>query len=322
MLTMDVFNNNAFQAISMSAAVDRMGYTPNFLSSLPGLIVPAPVRTKAIWIETRDNAPALIQTDNRGDAPKERNPDRREARAFNTVRLSRSSTIHADELQDIRAFGSETELQQLQVEIARRQLLMRNDIELTKEHMYLGLVQGQAVDADGTVIYDWATEFGQAIPDEVNFDLNNAAPASGVVRKLCNEMVRSMTRALKGLGGTNVVIQAICGDDFYDALTAHPEVRQTYLNWLAAAELRDGNAWEAFRYGGIIWMNYRGTDDGTTVAVPAAKAKLFPVNAGIFQMAKAPAERFEFVNTLGQDVYSWMVLDKDRNSGAKTEMYA
>jgi hypothetical protein len=43
------------------------------------------------------------------------------------------------------------------------------------ENMRLGAVQGLLADADGTTIYNWATEFGQTIPAEVDFDLDAAS---------------------------------------------------------------------------------------------------------------------------------------------------
>lgn len=322
MITMDVFKSNAFSATSMTTAVEKIGYVPGFLGSLPGLIVPQPVRTTDIFIEARGTDAALIQTDQRGAPPKARGGEQREVRSFRSVRLAQSDTVHAHELQNIRAFGSETELQALQVEIARRQFLMRRDMELTKENMYLGLVQGLVKDADGTTLFDWATALGQTIPSEVAFDLANATPASGAVRKLCNQVVRSILRGLKGLGGVNVTVYGLCSDTFWDDLTAHSEVRQTYLNTQAAADLREGNAFQSFNYGGITFVNYRGTDDGTTVCVPADKCKFFPAGAGVFQMAYSPGERFEFVNTLGKEVYADIVLDNERNSWAKPELYS
>ena len=322
MATMDVFNNSAFSAISMSGALDKLGFVPGFLRSLPGLYVPVPVRTTDVFIEERENSPALIQTDLRGAAPKRKAGESRTARSFRTLRLAETSRIHAHEMQNIRAFGSETELQQVQVEVARRQLIMRRDMELTWENMFLGMVQGVVVDADGSTLFNWATEFGQTIPTEIDFDLDNANPASGAVRKKCAEVTRSVLRGLKGLGGNAVRIVGLAGDAFWDDLTAHQEVRETYLNTQAAADLREGNAFQSFNYGGITWVNYRGTDDGSTVAIGTDKAKFFPVGAGIFQMAYAPAETFDFVNTLGQPLYSWIVTDKDRNAWADVELYS
>ena len=208
--------------------------------------------------------------------------------------------------------------------MARKQFRLRRNIELTKENLRLGCIQGKVTDADGSVIYDWATEFGQSIPAEVNFDLANASPEPGAIRKKCNQVTRAMLRALKGLGGNAISIQALCGDAFWDDLTAHPEVRETYLNTQQAAALREqvGAVFESFRYGGITWVNYRGTDDATTVAIPSDKVKFFPANAGIFQMAMAPAETFDFVNTPGQALYSWLVPDRDRNAWVDIELYS
>jgi hypothetical protein len=238
------------------------------------------------------------------------------------VRIADSSRVWASELQNIRAFGSTDQLQSLQIEVARRQQKILRNIELTKENLRLGAVQGIVLDADGSTIYNWATEFGQTIPAEVGWDLQNVSPAEGAVRKKCTAAIRSIRKGLKGLAAPRVV--ALCGDTFWDDLTSHPEVIKTFLNWQAAADLRNdhGNAWSTFRYGDIDFINYRGTDDGTSVAIGTTKAKFFPVGSGIFRWALSPGERFEFVNTLGQDNYSAMVLDKDRNTWADIEVYS
>lgn len=327
MLTMDVFKQDAFSATSLTAAVDKVGYVPSFLGGIPNLFVPPPLgqpSTPDVYIESRGTEAALIQTSPRGSPPDQKGGDdaSREARPFRTRRLAQASRINASELQSIRQFGSETELQQLQTQVARRQFLIRRDFELTLENMRLGAIQGLTADADGTTIYNWATEFGQTIPAEVDFDLDAASPAAGILRTRCTTAVRSMTRGLKGLGGNSVSFMAVCGDDFWDLLIAHVEVRQTYLNYQAAAALRDPVAWETFQFGGITWTNYRGTDDASTVAVGAAKAKFFPIGAGIFQAVYAPAERFGFINTPGQPNYSWIVVDPLRDMWADVEMYS
>jgi hypothetical protein len=99
MLTMDVFRQDAFSATSLTASIDKIGYVPGLLGSIPGLFVPVPVRTEMIIIEERENAPALIQTTARGAPAKEKGGDRAKARAFRTVRLAEKSRITASELQ-------------------------------------------------------------------------------------------------------------------------------------------------------------------------------------------------------------------------------
>ncbi len=321
-LTMDVFSGDAFNAVTMTEAIDRMEFVPQALDGMPGLFVDKPVRTKGIWIEDRGDGPRIIPTTPRGAPPTARGSNLRNARNFATVRIAESSTIYADELQDIRAFGKETELMQLQDEIASRQKILGDDMNLTREHYALGAIQGKMLDADGSTLFNWATEFGQSLPTEIDFDLDNASPGSGVLRKKCNAVVRGTSRALKGRGGPGVQIVGLAGDNFWDDFTGHSEVRETFLNQQEARELRKGTAWKTFDFGDITWANYRGTDDNTTVAVPTDKVKFFPVGAGIFQRAWSPAERFEFVNTLGRPRYTWVVRDKDRDMWADVEMYS
>ncbi|WP_018261529.1 major capsid protein [Methylobacterium sp. WSM2598] len=323
MLTMDVFRGDAFSATSLTAAVDKYGYVPGYLGSLPGLITDVPIRTTDVWVEERANAPALIQTSPRGSAPNQKGGDSRKARSFRTVRLADSSRIYSHELQNIRAYGSETELKQLGGEIARRQQKILQDFDLTNENMRLGVIQGLVVDADGSVINDWYAEMGQTQDSAFSFQFSGS-PTDGDFLAQCNAVNRQVLRRLQGVGGSGVLVHAICADDFWDSFIKLPEVRETYKYAMQAMQLQNnfGKAWESFRYGNIMWHNYRGTDDGSTVTVPAGTCKFFPVNAGIFQRALAPAEKFEFVNTLGQNAYSWVIPDRDRDMYADVEVYS
>lgn len=322
MLSMDVFKGEAFTAISLTKAIDKFGYVPGFLGSLPGLVQDTPIRTTDVWVEERANAPVLIQTSPRGTAPSQKGGDKRNARAFRTVRLADASRIYSHELQNIRAFGSETELKQLADEVARRQMKIKQDFDLTNENMRLGVVQGLVVDADGSTINDWFVEFNQTRDTAFSFNFTN--PTDGDFLAQCNKVNRQVLRRLQGVGGSGVTVHAIVADDFWDAFIKLPEVRETYKYAMQALALQNdfGKAWTSFRYGSIMWHNYRGTDDNSSVVVPSMTAKFFPVGANIFQRALAPAEKFEFVNTLGQQEYSWIIPDRDRDMYADIEVYS
>ena len=321
MSVLDVFNGDAFSVTSLTKAVDLLGYVPGFLGGLPGLFDPTPVRTKEVWIETRDFEPALIQTTPRGAPPKSESGDVRQARAFNTVRLADSSRIGAQEIQGVRAFGEEQAVKDLQLEVARRQLKIKRKLDLTKEHMRLGAIQGIVLDADGSTIYNWFDEFAVTANTAYSFPFSTLV--EGQLRQLTNQIQRATLRALKGLGGNNVVVHALAGDTFWDDFVSCAEVRHTYQAQMALALQNDvGGAFESFRFGGIVWHNYRGTDDNSTVAVPSTGVRFFPVGANIFQVAQAPAEKFEFVNTPGQENYSWIVPDRDRDMWADVEVYS
>lgn len=325
MATFDIFNSDAFSMVEMLDAIERVPYTPQYLGSL-NIFTPRPVRTVTVAVEDRDGVLSIIQTTPRGAPLPQRTDLPRKIRDFRIPRVAKGDRLNASEIQSIRAFGAETEVMQAQAEVARRlsgPWGLQNDMEITWENMRLGALQGVVLDADGSTIYDWFDEWDATQAAEIDFDLDAATPASGVVRKKCNQVVRQMMTSAKGAWTPATRVYSIVGDAFWDDLTAHVEVRQTYLNTAMAAELRGGNAYESFMYGGINWINYRGTDDGTTIAVGTDKAKFFPVGAsGVFQVAYAPAETFEFVNTPGRPLYPMIIPDRERQMYIDIELYS
>ena len=319
MAHMDIFNDDAFSMVELTAALDKVPYKPQFLGEL-AIFESRPVRTVEVSIEKRDNKLALIQTSERGAPPTPRSNEKRDIRSFQTVRLAHDDTIYAHEIQNIRAFGSESELQQVQQDVARRMEYLRQDVELTHENMRLGAVQGIVTDADGSTLRNWYTEWGIVQAAEIDFELDDT---STNVRGKCQEVIRAMQRNAKGAWLPTTQVHSLCADEFYDALIDHTRVRDTYLNWAAATELRDNQAFRSFPFSGIFFHNYRGTDDNSTVAVASDKAKFFPVGArGAFQVAWSPGESFDFVNTPGRPTYSMMIPDRDRNSWVKVEEYS
>jgi hypothetical protein len=329
MAHMDVFNSNAFSMGSLTAALNKVEFQPTMLRMM-GLFQAYPIRTSFATIEERGGELSLIPTSRRGDPMDEQRDTSAEKRNVHRVdvpRLAKGDRLTADEIQDIRAFGTETELMQVQEEVARRMNgphgLMR-DIELTWENMALGAVQGTVVDADGSsTVIDWFNLFGVSQDAEIAFDFANAS--EGDVKKNANTVLRQMQRAGKGAFTPQTEVIALCGDNFYDDLSASSEVRDTYKNTTAqqSERLRNeiGLAFDAFRYGNITWINYRGTDDNSSVAVPTDKAKFFPRGAqGVFSVAYSPAETFDYVNTPGQPVYARTIPDDKRNQYVDLEV--
>lgn len=306
MLTMDVFRQDAFSAISLTQAIQDVKYVPGFLGTL-GIFTPAPVRTTRVMVEKRGMSLNLIRTTERGSARPTRNVDRRNVRDFSTVRIAETDRIMADELQGIRAFGSETELEALQTEVARRMMILRQDVDLTMEFHRLACINGILLDADGSTIYNYYTEFGIAPPTEIAFNWASRTDVKGFIAQ---NVRRPMIRALGGRATTGMRIMALCGDTFFDSLQANAEYRATYLQTEAAAQLRNDTAFDTIRAWGVEWVNYRGTDDNTTVAIASDKCRFIPVGIpNVFQVAFSPAEGMDFVNTLGQEVYSMVVPD-------------
>jgi hypothetical protein len=335
MAHIDIFNQDAFTMGSMTQVVERVPYTPQLLGSL-NIFEPEPVRTEFVSVESKDKTLAIIQTSPRGAPLEQGRTYKRKLRRFDTVRLAKADTVRAAEIQNIRAYGSETELAQVQQLVVEKQMTLRNDLELTLEMHRLGAINGKLLDADGSVIYDWFAEWGFSVPAPIEFKLDTATTD---VQAICMDILRRMKRASKGAWAPNTYPVALCGDTFYTKFIGHKTIRETYLNWMAAANLRSqmgvsdvqmNGAFAGFKYGGIIWLNYRGVDDFDKEATSGLQAigikdnscKIFPVNApGVFKRAQSPAESFDYVNTPGRDLYAMLIPDRKRNAYVDMEIY-
>jgi len=102
-----------------------------------------------------------------------------------------------------------------------------------------------------------------------------------------------------------------------DLLVAHKEVRETYLNTAAAADLRSRVSDEV-SFGGINFRRYRGN---AAFGVPVDKAFFYPEGVeGLFEIYYAPADTFETVNTLGLPLYARSIPDRDRDEWVRLEI--
>ena len=324
---MDIFNDDAFSLVTMTEKVERLPTVPTFLGRLGIFGEGEGVATDIVSIEQKGMTLSLIPTSQRGTEPPMGTTDRRSLRHFTIPRVAKSDQVFAREVQGVREFGSEGELMTAVRLIAQKQAKLKTEYDLTMEYHRLGALQGILYDTDGiTVLYNFFTEFGIAAPTEIDFDLDNATPASGALK---NKMAAAKRTAIRALGAAYVPgvtrFLWLCGDTFYDQLTAHPEVRETYLNWQASESLRGqvGEVFGSFRFGEMEWVNYQGTDDNTTVAIPATKAKLVVLGVpGLYRRYNGPGEDLDTVNTIGRPIYSNLVRDLKRNQWVQPEIFS
>jgi len=321
---MDVFNADAFSLVEMTAAVNKIPRVPSMLGDM-GLFTTKSISTDIASFDQKDGSIGLIQTSDRGAPIGQRPEDSRTMRFLKAPRIAKGDTLKASQVANLRAFGTESEFAVVQTEVAMRMAALTSDVNLTWENQRLGAVQGVVKDADGSTIYDLYSLFDVSQAAEVDFDLDNASPASGALRKRCSEMTRASRRATgNGWIPNRTYLAGLADDVFWDQLIAHPEVRATYLNQAAAAELRGEASSGTLDFGGIKFMHYDGTDDNSTVKVPTGECKFFPVDtAGDFwQAVLAPGEFFDTINQPGRPMYALTIPDRDRNAFVKLEVYS
>ncbi|RUX18380.1 major capsid protein [Mesorhizobium sp. M2A.F.Ca.ET.037.01.1.1] len=337
---MDIFNDDAFSAVSMTVALEDYEFKPNLIGSM-NLFTDVPIATEHVSVERRaGNVLNIIQTSERGAPLEEGKRDGRSIRKYDTSRIAKGHTIRASEISNVRAFGTESDLETMISYVGRFEQRLIGDVELTWENMQLGALQGKVLDADGSVIVDWFDEWGIDEPEEIDFALDTATTD---IEQKCRGVIRIMMKAARGAWTIGTRVVGLAGDAFFDKLTAHKSVREIYLNTSQAQTLArafgaatqsvfNAGSYAVFDYGGILFINYRGTDDFSDEATPGTKAglgirstkcKFFPLNApDVFQKAFAPGEAFDMVNTIGRPLYAMMIRDEKRNFWVRPEVYS
>jgi hypothetical protein len=298
---LDIFKSDAFSITSLTDRVNKLPYVPGRAGQVVDWTEEG-VPTTTIMIEEQSGTLTLINPSARGGPGVSVAKDKRKARNLNVPHIQIDDAVYADEVQNVRAFGQESQVQTVQgIVDYRMQGHTSLKIDPTLEYQRMGAVRGIILNPDGTTLYNLFTEFNVSQPAEVAFDLSNAV--NGAVRKSCTGVVRTIANALGAIPFSGVY--AFCSDTFWDDLISNAEVRATYLNTVAASELRSGVAFERFNFGGITFENYRGALTGSTQFVLTDKAHFFPIGSpGLWKTVYAPADYVETVNTIGLPRYA------------------
>ncbi|MBN9052493.1 MAG: major capsid protein [Rhizobiales bacterium] len=322
-LVADIFTQNAWGVIEVQEEiVERVDFKPQLLGTL-GLFSPIYSRSRMIGIVDRNGTMTLIPTSPNGAPPEELIPKGAKVRTMEAVRLAKGSTIYAIELAGVAALPFDEQTVEVADEVSDRTGQIKDDLELTWEHMRFGAVQGKVLDADGvTVLVDWYQFWGIAEPAEIDFELDD--PETDV-RKKCRDVKRAMQDAAKGVWTPATKVGALVGDTFFDQLVNHAQIKETKLGTEKAPTLENIEGYSSIEIEGIVFINYRGTDDKSTIAIATDKARFFPIGArGAFQVGWAPASEFKpYLNKRGQEYYGLLLSDTSgRDEWDRVEIYS
>jgi len=305
---LDVFKGSAFETRTLTNSFIKLPYKPARIGEL-GLFRESGIRTLTALVEEKNGQLSLIKTSERGGAGGNLVLPKRKVRPFQVQHLEKNATIYADEVQGVRAFGSETELESVQALVNDRLAVLRAEHEVTLEHMRITAVQGLVKDADGSTIHDLFDEFDVS-QQTATLTVNTSTDNGNALRK---QIIAAQRLVEAELGATPIsTYRAFCGADFYDLLTSDLGVTQT-LRWADPGQLLQQEAnIRRFNFGGVAWEEYRGSVSGQPF-VPASKAFLYPEGAPIFETYFGPADFIEAVNTLGLPMYAKIVFDDELN---------
>ena len=295
------FDNPGFSMASLTAAINLLPNRYGRLEQL-GLFPARPVRTRQIVVEERNGALNLLPTQTVGGPATLNIRDKRKLRSFVVPHVPLDDVVLPEEVQGVRAFGLETEMESVASVLAYHLQSMRNKHAITLEHLRMGALKGVILDADGSVLHNLYVDF--EIPAKtVNFALNVDTTN---VRNKCVEIIGHIEENLRGEFMTGV--RCLCSPEFFEKLVGHAKVEKAYENYAQGAMLRD-DVRTGFAFGGVVFEEYRGQASNVAGSVvrfiAAGEAHCFPLGTiDTFGTYFAPADFNETVNTLGEPIYA------------------
>lgn len=307
MPTLDIFNNDAFSVQSLTKSLTDIPFTPTRLGEL-GYFSEEGITTTTTSIERVGTTLSLVPSSHRGHVARPTATDKRTLIPFNCVHLAQTANINADEVQNVRAFGSDSELETVQNVVSKHLRKMRRNLDVTLEYQRMGAVKGQILDADGsTVLLDLFSAFGVS---QTTHSMALGTTTTKVRTKIV-EAKRKLDLALGGLSYTG--LRVLCSQSFFDALVDHAAVVAAYDRWNAGDFFRQDQR-GGFYFSGVYFEEYRGSVGGNDF-IAAGDAYMIPEGVPeLFVMYFAPADYMETVNTIGLPYYAKQEL-RDFNKG-------
>ena len=304
MITIDPF---AADGYSVSELTDAINILPNQYNRIERerIFNEKGVSTRSIMVEEKNGVLTLLTSKPVGSPGDQNKTGKRTVRTFTIPHFPLDDVILPDEYVGLRAFGSMTEMEQLNTIINDHLQTMKNKHDITREFLKMCAIKGVILDGDGSTIYNLFTEFG-ITQKTVDFALDT--DTTEVLAK-CFEVLRHMEDNLLG----EVMTGCACWTDstFFDALVTHPVVEDAYKYHSEASNRLGGDTRRWFTFGGITFSEYRASvanaAGSTTSFIGAGEAYCFPLGTmDTFTIYDAPADFLETANTIGRPYYAKM----------------
>lgn len=282
---MDIFRDY-FTRENLVRSLAQAQYIPGRLGEL-GLFETVGLTSTnfAIEIEVKNGGRVLTPI-TRGGPRTKTTLEKRSVVTFTTDAYGDDGAVYADEVLNSRGAGTQGQAEVMEDRRNRLVQRLRRNMDFTHESLRMASLLSPA-----------STEFGAAAAPAI---LAVQTDATKTRAEIFTKIITPIEAALDGLPFSG--IHVLCSDGYWTDLIENKQIRETYLNYQAAAELRNDPR-QAFTFGNVTWERYRGT---ATVKIADNEAVAFPLGTSeLFWQAFAPNDTMESVGAgaLGQPYY-------------------
>jgi Phage major capsid protein E len=308
-----------FELVDYTEELNLIPNTWGLINEL-GVFRSESVAQHSITIESKAGTLGVITDQVRGARNLVNKDEVSALRSFAIPHFPLDDYISPQDLQGKRAYGTSDTAETEAAVIARKLARIRMNHAVTMETARAFAITNGAVYApNGTVVGNYYTDFG-VTRKEVDFVLGTTA--TDVIAKAEEVIAHIQDNILSGESVTSVV--ALCSPVFFGKLIAQAGIKEAYKFYTSTQEpLRKrlgSGLFRRFEHGGVEFVEYRGTYNGTAL-IPTGDAYFLPRGtADMFISYFSPANKFSHVNTLGEEAYAFTYRDsKDEKIEMQTE---
>lgn len=315
----NIAQDDAFSFLTLTAKVNLLPRIP-FQISESKLFQSEGIDTTTLAIEKFQGRSALVAYSPRGGVGETIERERSHMRSFSIPHLERLESVLADEVQNVRQFGTVDQRETVSNKIVQRLARHFRDFDMTEEHQKIGAIKGIVLDKFGNQVENLYTAFEVAVPTVVNMALD---VGSTQVRSKSDDIFHSIQDSLEGFIVTSAT--AWCGRNFFQQLINHTDVREIYKA-AGATQALLGKTPTEITIGRITYKVYDMSPSAAQAAslgdgfIAADEAVVVPDNVpDMFITRYAPADYEDTVNTIGLPRYA-RVIQKRNHKGYDIEV--
>ncbi len=304
--------NERYSTVELTQAINKRDNEYGLLNGL-GLFNEEGIADREVKIETREQHLHIIPSSPIGTpAPAADDPDSGDIRILPTFRHAKKYKILAEELQGVRKFGTDDEVEHFDERMLKELDLAQREHRQTKEFLRWSALKGDVYDPDGArLLFNTYNVMGET-QKEIEYDLNNGA-AVDPIQDGNDELLDYMED--EALGEVVNGVMMFCSPGFITAMQKNTAFRDAYKYHAEAAGEVNPNRQSLrrpFEFKDVYYIRHRGSctfkkSDGSVVKhtfIPDNEAIAVPLGTyECFRTWFGPAEFIETVNTIGEELY-------------------
>lgn len=300
-------NHQFFSTPNLTAAINIIEMKPNIIDGL-GIFKKEFKNTTFVQVERAGYGVKLVDAKTRGASGDPVSGWREGKITFDMLHLPLDDFILADDVQNIREFGSADGLQQIAHLVNNKNIQFRESLDYTREHAMFGALKGKVMNSDGkTVLADYYQAFGET-RKEYQWQLSND-------KTDVSNLIDDYKLNLKMRGESSNGYICLVSAKFMQELKTHKSIKDIYVRHQTGDVYRNSAGVE-FVHNGVRFLVY-GEEFESGLKLDDDEGIIFPTGTrNVFKEYFAPADMLDTVNQIAKPYY----LSKspiDHNKGYK-----